>query len=198
MAKCKEAKTRENLRSAFAGECRANRMYLAFAKKAEEEGHPEIARLFRIVAFGETIHAFNHLKALKMIKSTEENLEASFKGEENECLLIYPAVMSQAEADGDMEAYESFRLAKKVEEAHQKMFEEAYSMLKAGEKIETKEFLICPACGYPVTTTAPEKCPICDTSGTEFLELQCKESREEEIMSSSSSPPQEDPIRKGE
>lgn len=168
MAKRKEPKTRENLRSVFAGESQANRRYLAFAEKAEEEGHPEIARLFRIAAQGETIHALNHLKVLKMIKSTEENLEASFKGEEDERLLIYPAVMNQAEADGDMEAYESFRLAKKVEEVHQKMFEEAYSKLKAGEKIETKEFLICPTCGYPATPTAPEKCPICDTSGTEF------------------------------
>jgi len=176
LVKRKEAKTRENLRSVFAGESQANRRYLAFAKKAEEEGHPEIARLFRIAAFGETIHAFNHLKVLKMIKSTEENLEASFRGEENERLLIYPAVMSQAEADGDMEAYESFQLAMRVEEIHQKMFEEAYSMLKAGKKIEAREFSICPTCGYPATPTAPEKCPVCDTSRTEFVKLQLKES----------------------
>ncbi|MFX0097323.1 MAG: rubrerythrin family protein [Candidatus Hodarchaeota archaeon] len=170
MAKHKEAKTRENLRSVFAGESQANRRYLAFAKKAEEEGYPEIARLFRIAAFGETIHAFNHLKVLGVIKSTEENLLASFKGEEDERLLIYPAVMSQAEADEDMEAYGSFELAKKVEEIHQKMFEDAYSKLKAGEDIEPKKYFVCPTCGYPATPVSPKSCPVCGTKGSKFIE----------------------------
>lgn len=168
MTKRKEAKTRENLRSVFAGESQANRRYLAFAKKAEEEGYPEIARLFRIAAFGETIHAFNHLRVLGTVKSTEENLVASFRGEEDERLLIYPAVMSQAEADNDMEAYRSFELAKKVEEIHQKMFEKAYSELKTGKRIETKGYFICPKCGYPATPAPPESCPICGTKGPNF------------------------------
>lgn len=172
MAKRKEAKTRENLRTVFAGESQANRRYLAFAKRAEEEGYPEIARLFRIAAFGETIHAFNHLKVLGVVKSTEENLLSSFKGEEDERLLIYPAVMSQAEADKDMEAYGSFELAKKVEEVHQKMFEDAYSKLKAGENIESKKYLICPACGYPATPAPPKNCPVCGTKGSKFIEYE--------------------------
>ena len=169
MTNRKETKTRENLRSVFAEESQANRRYLAFAKKAEEDGYPEIARLFRIAAFGETIHAFNHLKVLGTVKSTEENLVASFKGEEDERLLIYPAVMSQAEADNDMAAYRSFELAKKVEEVHQKMFENAYSELKAGKRIESKEYLICPTCGYPATPVAPESCPMCGTKGSKFI-----------------------------
>ena len=39
--------TQDNLKAAFAGESQANRKYLAFAKKAESEGKPQVAKLFQ-------------------------------------------------------------------------------------------------------------------------------------------------------
>ena len=72
-----EIKTEKNLQEAFAGESQANRRYLFFAEKAEKEGHPRIARLFRAAAESETVHARNHLRAMGGIKSTKENLEAA-------------------------------------------------------------------------------------------------------------------------
>ena len=68
------SKTEEHLRDAFAGESQANRRYLAFAAAADKEGFPQVAKLFRAVAEAETIHAHNHLKALKGVRSTKENL----------------------------------------------------------------------------------------------------------------------------
>jgi rubrerythrin len=73
--------TVENLKNAFAGESQANRRYLAFAKKAEEEGYAQVAKLFRAAAEAETVHALNHLRILGEIKSTAENLNAAVSGE---------------------------------------------------------------------------------------------------------------------
>ena len=67
-------KTDENLKAAFAGESQANRLYLAFAKKAEEEGFPQVAKLFKAAAEAETVHALNHLQVTGQVKSTKDNL----------------------------------------------------------------------------------------------------------------------------
>jgi rubrerythrin len=75
------AKTDENLKAAFAGESQANRRYLAFAKKAEEEGFMQVAKLFKAAAEAETVHALNHLRITGEIKSTLENLDTAVSGE---------------------------------------------------------------------------------------------------------------------
>ncbi len=84
------SKTEKNLQDAFAGESQANRKYIAFAKKAESEGHSRIAKLFRATADAETVHALNHLRELGGIKSTKENLEAAISGENYEFKSMYP------------------------------------------------------------------------------------------------------------
>jgi rubrerythrin len=93
------ANTETNLKEAFAGESQANRKYLAFAKKAEQEGYPNVARLFRTAAEAETIHAYGHLAAMDGIKSTAENLKAAIAGETYEHTQMYPPMLKQAEAD---------------------------------------------------------------------------------------------------
>ncbi|GAG05578.1 unnamed protein product, partial [marine sediment metagenome] len=75
MAELKGSKTERNLLEAFAGESQANRRYLAFAKQAEKEGYPQVARLFRAAAEAETVHAHAHLRTLGGVKSTVENLK---------------------------------------------------------------------------------------------------------------------------
>ncbi|MGC8938872.1 MAG: rubrerythrin family protein, partial [Thermodesulfovibrio sp.] len=90
-------KTLKNLMEAFAGESQANRKYLAFAKKAEEEGYPAVAKLFKAAADAETIHAMNHLKAANGIKSTRENLEAAINGETYEFEKMYPPMIKDVE-----------------------------------------------------------------------------------------------------
>ena len=87
----------ENLREAFAGESQANRRYLAFAKKADGEGYGQVAKLFRAAAEAETVHAHNHLRVMKGIRSTKENIQEAINGETHEFKKMYPEMMESGE-----------------------------------------------------------------------------------------------------
>lgn len=153
--------TKENLEFAFAGESQANRKYLFFAEKADDEGHKRIARLFCAAADAETVHAKNHLRVMQGIKSTKENLLTAIGGESHEFTEMYPAFIKQAEAEDEKKAADSFNLANKVEQIHHGLYEAALSMLEKGEVMELKPFYVCQYCGNTVEGGAPEKCPIC-------------------------------------
>lgn len=153
--------TKENLQFAFAGESQANRKYIFFAEKAEQEGHKRIARLFRAAADAETVHARNHLKVLQGINSTRENLEAAIGGENHEFTEMYPKFIQQAKADGEKKAADSFDLANKVEEIHHSLYRDALDTLDREDNVELKPFYVCQYCGYTVEGEAPEKCPVC-------------------------------------
>jgi len=88
--------TQDNLQAAFAGESQANRKYLAFAAKAEAEGRPQIARLFRAAAAAETVHAHAHLRVMKGVGDTRQNLRAAIEGEGYEFREMYPAFIKEA------------------------------------------------------------------------------------------------------
>jgi len=151
-------KTLKNLMEAFAGESQANRKYLAFAKKAEEEGYIGIAKLFKAAADAETVHAMNHLKAASGIKSTKENLEAAIGGETYEFESMYPPMLKEAEAEGQAQAKRSFYYANEVEKVHAELFK------KALENIDKKldaEYYVCQVCGHTVEGEPPDKCPVC-------------------------------------
>jgi VIT1/CCC1 family predicted Fe2+/Mn2+ transporter/rubrerythrin len=118
-------KTRINLQIALAGEADANRRYTAYGIKALHEGYPEIAQLFFEAAGAETVHAYSHLLALGAIGTTEENLRTAAEGETGEIEQMYPRMIAEAEAEGDQQAAESFRLALEREKHHQQMFRRA-------------------------------------------------------------------------
>ena len=153
--------TTDNLQTAFAGESQANRKYLFFAEKAEQEGHKQIAKLFRAAADAETVHARNHLKVMEGIKSTRENLLAAKGGENYEFTEMYPAFMKQAQAEGEDKARDSFDLANKVEQIHHGLVDTALSKIEKGEAIDEKPIYVCQVCGNTVEGIAPERCPIC-------------------------------------
>ena len=105
------SKTEQFLKEAFAGESQANRKYLAFAATADQEGYPQIARLFRAAAEAETVHAHNHLRALKGIRSTRENLIEAITGETHEFKKMYPEMIEAAKAEGNKVGERSFSYA---------------------------------------------------------------------------------------
>ncbi len=160
--------TKDNLQTAFAGESQANRKYLFFAEKAEQEGHKQIAKLFRAAADAETVHARNHLKVMQGIKSTGENLLAAKGGENYEFTEMYPAFMKQAQAEGEGKARDSFDLANKVEQIHHGLFDTALSKIEKGEAIDERPIYVCQVCGNTVEGIAPERCPICGASRRMF------------------------------
>jgi len=117
------AKTDECLREAFAGESQANRRYLAFAAKADQEGYPQVAKLFRAAAEAETVHAHNHLRALKGIGNTQENLQEAVAGETHEFKTMYPEMIEVAKAEGNKEAERTFHYANEVEKIHAQLYQ---------------------------------------------------------------------------
>ena len=153
--------TKDNLQNAFAGESQASRKYLFFAEKAEQEGHKQIAKLFRAAADAETVHARNHLKVMEGIKSTKENLLAAKGGENYEFTEMYPKFIKQAEAEGEDKAKDSFDLANQVEQIHHGLFDAALSKIEKSETIGEKAIYVCQYCGNTVEGEAPDKCPVC-------------------------------------
>ena len=165
------SKTTENLKAAFAGESQANRKYLAFAWKADEENMPGISKLFRATAESETIHAMNHLRALGEIKTTKENLEAAVSGENYETDTMYPEFLKVAEEENEVAAKISFMGAGKVEKFHSEMYKRILEKVLSGENIETQDYFVCQVCGYTAEGEAPEVCPVCGAPKEKFKKI---------------------------
>jgi rubrerythrin len=140
------ASSEENLKDAFAGESQANRKYLAYAEKADQDGLPQAARLFRAAAAAETVHAHNHLRVLKGIASTAENLKDAIAGETHEFKSMYPEMLEQAKSEGDGAAERTFHFALEVEKVHGKLYQEMLEKLDSAGK-EAYPYFVCPVCG---------------------------------------------------
>ena len=185
------SKTTENLRKALTGEAQACVRYLGFARKADEEGYPGVARLFRAASMAEKVHAQSHqnvlqtdlevienlsskekqdqtieqLKATGDIKSTMENLQAAIDGETFEFKTMYPAMIQDAVAEKQLEARHSLEYAMSIEMIHAKLFKKA---LATPENDEIDKYYICPLCGYTVGSKPPGKCPYCGVDKDKF------------------------------
>jgi rubrerythrin len=160
--------TKENLADAFAGESQANRKYLAFAKQAETDGLPQVAKLFRAAAHAETVHAHAHLRAMGGIKTTSENLAEAIEGEGFEFQKMYPPYLKQAQEAGDKMAEISFRNALAVEEVHHTLYSKALAAVKAGGDLQSRPVYVCEICGNTVYDHAPDKCDVCGVPKERF------------------------------
>ena len=125
------SKTETNLQVALAGEADANRRYLAYGIQALYEGRPEVAQLFFEAAGAETIHALNHLRTMRAIGTTRENLEHAATGEVMEIDVVLPRMIREAEEEGRADAAASFRLALERERHHRDMFRGALKQFAA-------------------------------------------------------------------
>lgn len=163
------SKTEDALKEAFAGESQANRKYLAFAAKADQEGFPQAAKLFRAAAEAETVHAHAHLKAMKGIRSTKENLAEAIAGETHEFKSMYPGMIEAAKAEGHKEAERSFNFANEVEKIHAALYQQALDHLDSAQ--EAYSYYVCPVCGFTAEKEAPENCPVCGAKGKMFKQV---------------------------
>ncbi len=151
-------KSEQNLRDAFAGESQANRKYLAFAKKAEDDGYPQIAKLFRAAAASETIHAHNHLRELGGVRRTMDNLEEALNGEVYEFQKMYPEMIEDAKAEDNKCALRTFTFANEVEKVHADLFRKALEQM---DKLQEADYYICQVCGHTAEGEPPDTCPVC-------------------------------------
>jgi len=165
------AKTTDNLKEAFAGESQASTRYLAFARKADQEGQPQVARLFRAAALAETFHARNHLDVMEGIKSTQDNLKEAVSGENTEHVKMYPEFIEQANKEQKPKAARTFDFARKVEIMHEALYKAALDALKSGGKPKTTEYFVCQICGASIEGSAPDRCPVCGAPKAQFVKV---------------------------
>jgi rubrerythrin len=163
------SKTMENLKDAFAGESQANRKYLAFAERAEDEFHPGVAKLFRAVAAAETIHAHKHFRVMQGVKSTKENLQEALNGETHEFKSMYPDMIAAAKEEGQKSAEISFHYANEVEKIHAQLYTKA---LEDPEKFPVQDWYVCKICGYTVAAEVPDACPVCGSNKKAFFKAE--------------------------
>jgi rubrerythrin len=163
--------TKANIAAALAGESQAAQKYAAFSAVAESEGYPNVARLFRAVAFAESTHARNHLSVLGLIGTTEENLKAAWGGETFEIDEMYAAYMAVAKLQENKSAQTTVRYADAAEKDHQAIYDAVLKGVQGGTDCSTDAVRVCPICGHTVVGDAPDECPVCGTAGVYFKEF---------------------------
>ncbi|ABN69156.1 Rubrerythrin [Staphylothermus marinus F1] len=179
--------TRDALMSAFGGESMAHMRYSIFADIAEKEGFPNVARLFRAIAFAEKVHARNHYQRLGELDTdakvvagapfgpgnTSKNLSLAIRGEEFEINEMYPTYIKIAESQGETQAVISFKWALEAEKIHAELYKKAKEYVDKGEDMPIDGYIwICPVCGFTyVGKEPPPKCPICGALGEKFVKF---------------------------
>jgi rubrerythrin len=159
-------KTEKNLAYAFAAESKAAVRNGAFARKADMENYPQIARLFRAVSDAESVHARKYLMLLRgKVGSTEENLERAFQNEIRANVEEYPKLIKDAGDEGAKGALNAFSQARDVESRHAELYKKAMSDMLADRQTD---YYVCQSCGYVSEDEAPERCPICGAVTTRF------------------------------
>lgn len=168
-----KATTLDNLQTAYEAERSAHERYVAYAKKADEEGCAPVASLFRAAARSEEIHANNHAEVIKKMggtpkgevkkqeaKSTTENLAMAVIAENLESDLMYPAFIKQGKEEDNKDAVQAFTYAQQSEKNHATLYKQAldnFNEWKTGKK----DFFVCGVCGNVVVKVDFEKCPVC-------------------------------------
>lgn len=178
----KNAMTADFLRSAYGGESMAHMRYIIWGDAAEKDGYPNIARLFKAVAYAEWAHAKNHFNVLKnqvgdntvaagaVFGETNivDNLQGAIDGELHEIEQMYPVYLETAKFQDEKDAQRSFHYALEAEKIHADLFQKAQDKAKEGKDIEADTIYICPVCGFTEIGDNVEKCPVCGVSKDRF------------------------------
>lgn len=165
------SKTFDDLQAAFAGESQANRKYLAYAEKADKDGYPQAAKLFRAAAAAETVHAHNHFRAMGAVKTTVENLKDAISGENYEVVTMYPDFLADAkDEDENKKAIRSFEFALEVEKTHEALYKAMLENLDDAKE-DTVDYYVCEVCGHTHVGEAPDECPVCGAKKDKFFKV---------------------------
>lgn len=181
----KNAMTSEFLHSAYGGESMAHMRYLSWATIAEKEGFPNIAKLFKAIAYAEQVHANNHFHAIAGdtqsvsvtsgaefgIGKTVDNLQGAIDGERHEVEQMYPVYLNAAQFQEEKSAERSFHFSLEAEKIHVELFQKALECAREGKDIELTHVYICPICGHTILDEAPDKCPVCGAKKEFYVEF---------------------------
>lgn len=156
-------------REAFAGESKAHVRNLAFARRATEEGYPQVAALFAAVAEAERVHAAEALGYLAgQVGDTEQNLRAAFEHELAARSEHYPPIIAAALAAGREDLAYAMIRARDVEARHAKLYKDA---LEALVNERTVVYHVCQVCGYVFEDEPPDNCPVCLAARDKFKRM---------------------------
>ncbi len=160
----KGEKTIQNLKMGFDAESKASMRNHAFAMKAEQEGFPQMAALFRAIAEAEAVHAYNHMRFLGAISDTQTNLESAFE-HENFAFDAYPNLIKTANEEGSTAVAKQFSFVRDVEREHAGLYKKAMDHMVSEDETE---YYICSICGHIEDGYAPDECPICSAPKEKF------------------------------
>lgn len=163
------SKTDKNLMDAFAGESQANRKYLAYARAADAEGKPAVAKLFRAAAAAETVHALKHYSNAQKVGSTVDNLKDAINGETYEFSKMYPEMIKDAKEESEDAIAKYFGFVNQVEEEHAGLFKKA---LENPDALDDADYYICKICGYTHQGGPMDKCPVCGAGKAAFVKVE--------------------------
>ncbi len=163
-----DERLKEAFHKIYEGEAKAALRLKIFAKKAEQEDLPQVAKLFRVISFSEEIHGERALRMLREIKDTETNLKDSFASETHIAGVAYDNFIELAENIGDAMASNIFSNSRDVEDGHAKLYKYAINHL-IGEKETT--YYVCRVCGFVSDGVWPEVCPVCSAPQDQFVEF---------------------------
>ncbi len=164
-----DERIRDAIHQAYTGESKASLRLKVFAEKAQAEGYPQLAKLFRVISFSEELHGKRALKLLREIRSTEENLAESFESETRVAGVAYDQFIRYAEEAEDRAASLYFSQSKDVEEIHAKLYKEAMDHVL--EERQTT-YYVCDLCGYVSDGVLPEECPVCGAGKERFVSFE--------------------------
>lgn len=174
--------TAQNLRSAFGGESQAYQRYVVWGDKAEEEGFPNVATLFRAIAYAEQVHAGNHFTAMENadgdylvasgavfgLSDTAENLAGAIAGEEHEIKQMYPSYKAVAQNQDEYDAIKTFNYALQAEKIHAELYSEAREAVQAGNDFDLEYTAVCSTCGHTILDEVPDYCPVCGEPSEQY------------------------------
>lgn len=177
--------TEQHLINAFGGESMAHMRYLHFARQAEKEKMPNIARLFEAIAHAEYIHAGDHYRELRHLEGgfaansmaafgpgdTAKNLRLAIAGETFEIEEMYPVYIEVADLQQEKGAKRSFEWSYASEKTHKALFERGAQAVAGGGDMELGPVQVCNVCGYTLEGEAPDTCPVCKAAKDKFEEF---------------------------
>jgi rubrerythrin len=157
-----------DLEKAFTNESQTSVKYLSFAKKAEQEGLREIAKLFKAASEAERIHARNHLRAMEVKRNSMDNIKVSIDEKVRAIEQMYHPMLEHAKEEGDHWSVKSFCYAYEAGKVVAKLFED--TLMNSGEEKKV-DYFVCKVCGLIVENEVPEKCPLCGSQKKVFKRI---------------------------
>ena len=164
-----DERLRDAFHQSFTGESKAALRLKMFAERAEQDGYPQMAKLFRVISRSEEIHGSRALRQLREIKGTEDNLKESFESETRIAAVAYNDFIKLANQLGDTAAALVLSQDRDVEEIHAKLYKEAMGHLM--EERETS-YYVCKVCGYVSDGVLPDACPVCQAKAEQFEKIE--------------------------